>query len=275
MESRSSLALFDLKGRTAVVTGALGKLGPVWVEALLEAGANVAALDLPGAQASPGFRKLQQNYDPDRLFCLQADITDRGSLERALGDLQARYASVDILVNNAGIDQPPAVGNRRFYWHEIPAEVNLRILNVNVIGLFLTTQVFAQPMLQQRSGSIINIGSLYASVSPDARFYDHLEGEVPFFKPPMYGVSKAGVVNLTRYLATHLAPEGVRVNALSPGGVAGGQDEQFLAKYHARVPLGRMAQFQDLKGPLVFLASDASSYMTGSELRIDGGYTAW
>jgi NAD(P)-dependent dehydrogenase (short-subunit alcohol dehydrogenase family) len=124
-------------------------------------------------------------------------------------------------------------------------------------------------------GSIINIGSLYASVAPDPQFYAHLGGTPPFIKSPAYGASKAGVVNLSKFFATHWADRGVRVNTLSPGGVLAGQDEQFKAKYGARVPMRRMAVADDLKGPLVFLASSASSYVTGHELRVDGGFTAW
>jgi NAD(P)-dependent dehydrogenase (short-subunit alcohol dehydrogenase family) len=130
-------------------------------------------------------------------------------------------------------------------------------------------------MVQAGRGSIINIGSLYASVSPDAHFYDHLPSDPPFLKPPAYGASKAALVNLTRYFATHWGPHGVRVNALSPGGVEGGQDPEFRRKFIARVPLGRMAAAQDLRGPLIFLASDASAYVTGIELRVDGGFTSW
>jgi NAD(P)-dependent dehydrogenase (short-subunit alcohol dehydrogenase family) len=130
-------------------------------------------------------------------------------------------------------------------------------------------------MAEGGGGSIVNIGSLYASVSPDQRFYDHLPGSFPFIKSPAYGASKAGVVNLSKYFATHWAARGVRVNTLSPGGVLAGQDEQFKAKYGARVPLGRMARAEDLQGPLVFLASRASAYVTGHELRVDGGFTAW
>jgi NAD(P)-dependent dehydrogenase (short-subunit alcohol dehydrogenase family) len=130
-------------------------------------------------------------------------------------------------------------------------------------------------MVAAGRGSIINIGSLYAGVSPDERFYDHIPGDPPFLKPPAYGASKAAVVNLTRYLATLWAPHGVRVNALSPGGVLGGQDEEFKGKFCHRVPMGRMATAEDLHGPLLFLASRASSYVTGTELMVDGGFTAW
>ncbi len=158
----------------------------------------------------------------------------------------------------------------------MPARCTVRrVLEVNVVGLFQVAQVFGAAMVERGSGSIINIGSLYASVSPDARFYDHLAVDPPFLKPPAYGASKAAVVNLTRYLATHWGPRGVRVNALSPGGVLGGQDGEFRRKFNARVPLGRMAEASDLGGPLVFLASEASSYVNGIELRVDGGYTAW
>jgi NAD(P)-dependent dehydrogenase (short-subunit alcohol dehydrogenase family) len=289
--------LFDLTGRTAVVTGGLGKLGPIWAAALLEAGASVAALDLPGARPSPAFASLVERHGNRQLCVYPADVTDRASLREALAACSRELGEPTILVNNAGIDQPPTVAGgsspsghplglegpatpapSRHRWHDIPAEVCRRILEVNLVGAFMTTQVFAAPMARARRGSIINIGSLYASVSPDARLYDHLSGpgdEAPFIKPPFYGASKAGVVNLSRYLATHLAPHGIRVNALSPGGVLGGQDEEFKRKFSARVPLGRMAAEGDLKGPLLFLASDASAYVTGTELLVDGGFTAW
>lgn len=271
----SVLTQFDLTGRLAVVTGGLGKLGPVWIETLLEAGAAVAAVDLPNAKPSAQFEALTQRFDGRRLRVFRADVTDRESLQNALAACCQELGEPGILVNNAGIDQPPSAGNQRWRLHDIPAEVCRQILNVNLLGTFLTTQVFTQPMVQAKKGSVVNLGSLYAGVSPDARFYDHLPGEPPFLKPPMYGASKAGVVNLSRYLATHLAPFGVRVNTLSPGGVLGGQDEQFRKKFCARVPLGRMAVDADLKGPLLFLASDASAYVTGTELLIDGGFTAW
>jgi NAD(P)-dependent dehydrogenase (short-subunit alcohol dehydrogenase family) len=146
---------------------------------------------------------------------------------------------------------------------------------VNLLGAFTCTQVFLPSLRESGHGSVVNIGSLYASVSPDGRLYDHLDCSPPFLKPPMYGASKAALINLTRYLAAHLGPQRVRVNALSPGGVLGGQDERFLKKFCSRVPLGRMAAPDELAGPLVFLASDASAYVTGIELRADGGFMAW
>jgi NAD(P)-dependent dehydrogenase (short-subunit alcohol dehydrogenase family) len=167
-------------------------------------------------------------------------------------------------VNNAGIDQPPDPAGAA------PSDDDfLRVLDVNTRGTFVASQVFGAAMQRSGGGSIVNIGSLYASISPDPSFYSHIPG---FVKPAAYGASKGGVVQLTKWLARHLAP--VRVNTLSPGGVRGGQDDEFLAKYSARVPLGRMAEPDDLVGPLLFLASDASRYVTGHELRVDGGFTA-
>jgi NAD(P)-dependent dehydrogenase (short-subunit alcohol dehydrogenase family) len=155
---------------------------------------------------------------------------------------------------------------------DVPLDDFRRVLDVNLAGTFNATQVFGAAMAKEGRGSIVNIGSLYASVAPDPGLYDHLEP--PFLKPPAYGASKAGVVNLTRYLARLWGPRGVRVNSLSPGGVRGGQDPEFVRKYVARTPLGRMAEREDLVGPLLFLASDASRYLTGHELRVDGGFTA-
>jgi NAD(P)-dependent dehydrogenase (short-subunit alcohol dehydrogenase family) len=231
-----------LRGRVAVVTGALGNLGPVWTRALAAEGATVVGIDVrEGEDVRP------------------ADVTDRASLERVLEEIE----TPSILVNNAGIDAPPGSAG---------GESLMSTLEVNVAGVFNATQVFGEAMCRAGGGSIVNIGSLYASVAPIPAFYDHIEP--PFVKPAAYGASKAAVVNLTRYFARLWGPYGVRVNALSPGGVLAGQDEEFVRKYSERVPLGRMARTEDLVAPLLFLVSDASAYVTGHELRVDGGFTA-
>lgn len=266
---------FSLDGQIAVVTGAAGKLGPVWVEALLEAGARVAALELPGAPASPAFQTLAAHATGDRLCRIDCDITSRASIVEARQHVVVQLGEPAILVNNAGVDQPPDSGGNRSAIEDLPLEQFRRMVDVNLLGTFQVIQLFGAPMAARGQGSIINIGSLYASVSPDQRFYDHLPGSLPFLKSPAYGASKAGVVSLTKYFATLWGGAGVRVNTLSPGGVLGGQDAQFKQKYGARVPLGRMAEPDDLKGPLVFLASRAASYVSGHELRVDGGFTAW
>lgn len=262
---------FRLDGAVAVVTGACGRLGPVWIEGLAAAGAKVAALDVPGVSRER-LAPLLARFGAD-VAAGEADVTNRASLEAALAWCGRTLGRPTILVNNAGIDAPPSAGATSPAIEDMSADAWKKVLDVNVVGAFQAAQVFGGAMLAAGAGSIINIGSLYASVSPDRRFYDHMDP--PFLKPPAYGASKAALVNLTRYLATHWAPRGVRVNALSPGGVLGGQDADFRRKFTDRVPLGRMAEPADLAGPLVFLASDASRYVTGVELRVDGGFTAW
>jgi NAD(P)-dependent dehydrogenase (short-subunit alcohol dehydrogenase family) len=249
----------------AVVTGALGKLGPVWIAALSDAGATVVGIDLRADGSDPprGCSGLEVG-----------DVTDRSSLDAVRARVLREYDVPSVLVNNAGIDQPPDAAARTYRVEEVPLDDFRRTLDVNLAGAFNAIQVFGSTMRDAARGSIVNIGSLYASIAPEPRFYDHIEAEPPFLKPAAYGASKAGVVSLTRYFARLWGPHGVRVNALSPGGVAGGQDDEFLRKYSARVPLGRMADVSDLAGPLVFLASDASRYVTGHELRVDGGFTA-
>ncbi len=267
--------MFRLDDEVAAVSGAKGRLGPVWIEALLEAGARVAALDLPDSKPSERFARLLDGEFSARLRVYDCDVTDRESLQSASDQIAGDLTAPSILVNNAGIDQPPDSAGSRHLVQDVPIEQFRRMVEVNLLGTFQATQVFGQPMIERGRGSIVNIGSLYASVSSDQRFYDHFPGEPPFLKSPAYGASKAGVVNLTRFFSTLWGATGVRVNTLSPGGVLGGQDADFKRKYCDRVPLGRMAEAEDLKGPLIFLTSGASSYVTGIELRVDGGFTAW
>lgn len=265
---------FRLDGRIALVTGASGKLGPIWIDALAGAGATVVGLDLEQGLGRPEIAGLRERYG-ERFAAYAADVTNRASLETACARVIAEHGAPAVLVNNAGIDQPPAGGAARHRMEDVPLEVSRAVFEVNTLGAFQAAQVFGREMVKAGRGSIVNIGSLYASVSPDLRFYDHFPGDPPFLKPPAYGASKAALVNLTKYLATVWAPHNVRVNALSPGGVEGGQDAEFKRKFCARVPLGRMAEADDLAGPLLFLASDASSYVTGIELCVDGGFTVW
>jgi NAD(P)-dependent dehydrogenase (short-subunit alcohol dehydrogenase family) len=246
-----------LGGSVAVVTGALGKLGPVWTAALEEAGATVIGIDV---HAGGGLET--------------ADVTDREALAAVRDRIVAQHGPPSILVNSAGIDESPESAGTTYRIEDVPLEGFRQVLDVNLVGVFNATQVFGSAMRDAGRGAIVNIGSLYASVAPEPSFYDHMPVDPPFLKPAAYGASKAGVVSLTRYFARLWGPNGVRVNALSPGGVRAGQDEQFVAKYTERVPLGRLAEPDDLGGPLVFLCSDASRYLTGHELRVDGGFTA-
>jgi NAD(P)-dependent dehydrogenase (short-subunit alcohol dehydrogenase family) len=254
-------AELGLEGRVAIVTGALGNLGPVWTEAFADSGMHVVGIDLQRAPAG----------HPVRIE--QGDVTDRQSLLHIREVVETDIGVPAVLVNNAGIDQPPGV-TETFVEEEIPLEDFRATLDVNLLGAFNAIQVFGSAMRDAGGGSIVNIGSLYASVAPEPSFYDHIDVQPPFRKPPAYGASKAGLLSLTRYFARLWGPSGVRVNALSPGGVRGSQDDAFLRKYCARVPLARMAESTDLVGPMLFLASDASAYVTGHELRVDGGFTA-
>lgn len=238
-----------LEGRVAVVTGAHGLLGPVWSSTLRDAGMTVVGLDV---REGDGVR--------------EADVRDRDALRAVLETLDE---APSVLVNNAGIDFVPGPGAGG--QDEGPFRDTI---DVNVTGLFNTTEVFGSAMRDAGRGSIVNIGSLYAGAAPDPSMYEHLALDPPFLKPPAYGASKAGVVSLTRYFARLWGPHGVRVNALSPGGVLGEQDPEFLRKFTARTPLRRLAESGDLTGPLLFLASDASRYVTGQELLVDGGFTA-
>ena len=249
------MTLDGLAGRVAIVTGALGNLGPVWSSTLADAGMIVIGLDV---QPAP---------DGSAVHLEQADVRDRAALERILELVLREHDAPSVLVNNAGIDFPPTPGGGG---QEESAFAET--LAVNLTGVLNATEIFGAAMCAAGRGSIVNIGSLYASVAPDPALYDHLDP--PFVKPAAYGASKAGVISLTRYFARLWGPAGVRVNALSPGGVRVAQDDEFRRKFCARVPLGRMAEPADLVGPMLFLASDASSYVNGQELRVDGGFTA-
>jgi NAD(P)-dependent dehydrogenase (short-subunit alcohol dehydrogenase family) len=261
----------ELEGSVAVVTGAFGKLGPVWVSALAGAGATVVGVDVRDDGAAGLSERAAAAGGSFQLEL--ADVRDRAALGEVAHRLEATEGTPEVLVNSAGIDQPPSVDGVTARIEDVPTEDFRTTVDVNLTGTFNATQAFGAPMAKAGRGSVVNIGSLYASIAPEPSFYDHLELDPPFLKPAAYGASKAGVLNLTRYFARLWGPHGVRVNALSPGGVRGGQDDDFVRKYCARVPLGRMAEADDLTGPLLFLVSDSSRYLTGHELRVDGGFT--
>jgi NAD(P)-dependent dehydrogenase (short-subunit alcohol dehydrogenase family) len=261
-----------LDGQVAVLTGARGNLGSLWCETLLDAGAAVLALDREDASPAPRYAALARER-PAGLCEASADVRDRGALQRALELCRSTLGEPDALVCAAGIDSPPGAGERHTF-PDLPLEAVHAFLDTNLLGTLLCTQVFGAGMAQRGAGSIVLIGSLYASHAPDPRLYAHLPGEPPFLKSPGYGAAKAGVVNLARYLCALWGPAGVRVNVLSPGGVRAGQDEEFQRKYRERVPLRRMAEPEDLAGPLLFLVSAASGYVSGLELLADGGLSA-
>jgi NAD(P)-dependent dehydrogenase (short-subunit alcohol dehydrogenase family) len=267
-------AEISLVGEVAVVTGICGRLGPVWAYALLDAGASVVGIDIR-AEASQPLKGVDQSAFAGQYLGIQADVTDRSSLRKATMIHADQIGPPSILVNNAAIDQPPSAEGGSWRFDDVPENLSAAILDVNAAGVLRACQVYGPEMVRRGRGSIINIGSLYGIVAPDPRLYTHLDLDPPFLKPPAYGMSKAAVAALTRYLAALWGGTGVRVNTLSPGGVLGGQDPFFLQKFTARVPMGRMATTKDLTGPLLFLASGLSSYVNGIELVVDGGYVCW
>ncbi len=269
---------FDLSGRVALVSGGAGLLGREFCRTLAEAGAAVAVVDRNGEAAQRVADDL--NLAGYRALALTTDITRPDSVQAMLASLLSGLGRLDILVNSAALDpkfDPEAVarGLPPGAFEDYPLEQWNAALNVNLTGLFLVTQACVRPMLAQgKKGSIINIGSTYGLNGPDQRIYVK-EGRRVAFKPVYYPVTKAAVLGFTKYLAAYYAGTEIRVNALTPGGVFNNHEEYFVQNYSARTILGRMARQDEMNGALLFLASDASSYMTGSNLVVDGGWTAW
>lgn len=266
---------FRMDGRVAIVTGGAGLLGAEFCRTLAEAGASVVVADLDAARAEYGAAGLRAAGG--KAIGLGLDVTQLESVTRAFGQIRTEHGRVDVLVNSAALDPKfdPAHHERATNaFEDYPLEMWNQALAVNLTGMFLCSQAVSRPMLEQGSGVIINICSTYGLVGPDQRIYAQ-PGKPRQFKPVYYSVTKAGVLGMTRYLSTYFAGTGLRVNALTPGGVFNDHDDGFVAQYAARTVLGRMARRDEMNGALLFLASDASSYMTGSNLIVDGGWTAW
>jgi NAD(P)-dependent dehydrogenase (short-subunit alcohol dehydrogenase family) len=272
------LERFDLTGRTAIVTGGPGLLGQEFCRTLAEAGAAVIVADLqyPGAQATASSLQ-EKGY---QALAVEVDVTQPESVCAMVKATQEAFGSLDILVNSAALDpkfDPGALAEGDTplgAFEDYPLAAWQQALDVNLTGMFLCCQAAVRPMLSQGQGVMINICSTYGLVGPDQRIYQR-QGQQTSFKPVYYSVTKAGVLGMTRYLAAYYAGKNIRVNALTPGGVYNNHDETFLNAYSSRAVLGRMARRDEMNGALLFLASDASSYMTGANLVVDGGWTAW
>lgn len=270
---------FNLQGQTALVTGGAGLLGREFCRTLAQAGAAVMVADVQ----TDATRQVAKDLESQGLAAaaVTMDITSPGSVASGMQAAQQLAGRLDILVNSAALDpkfdaaaRQSGAGGQSGQFETYPLSAWQQALDVNLTGMFLCCQAAGRIMLEQGQGVIINLCSMYGLVGPDQRLYQR-PNQPPQFKPVYYSVTKAGVLGLTRYLAAYYAGKNIRVNALTPGGVFNDHDETFLQAYAARAVLGRMARKDEMNGALLFLASSASAYMTGANLVVDGGWTAW
>ena len=267
--------MFSLEGKTAIVTGGAGILGRYFCSALAEFGANVAVVDLDAKKAVELAGELDSRYGVDAIG-IGCDVSSPASVKKMLETALKKFKEVHILHNNAA---SKGKSLKDFFepLENFSLKVWKEIMAVNLDGMFLTAQAVGEQMKKQKKGgSVIQTASIYGIMAPDQRIYEGSEYQGRAINTPaVYSASKGGVTALTKYLASYWAPAGIRVNSLTPGGVRSGQNTVFQKKYAQRVPMGRMAEPEEMAGALVYLASDASSYVTGQNLIVDGGLHAW
>lgn len=267
--------LFDLSGKTALVTGGVGIQGTRITRGLAANGADVAIIDLDQAAVETAAAEIADRYGVKTLG-LTCDVADKDAVVKMTTAVKSHFGGIDILHNNAA---SKSKNPREFFvpFEDFDFDVWRQVMSVNIDGMFLVAQAVGKQMVAQgRGGSIIQTASTYGLVGPDFRIYEGSEYMgMRITTPAAYAASKGAVVQLTRYLATYWGDKGIRVNTLVPGGIESGQNQTFQDNYGARVPLGRMAHVDEMVGAVVFLASDAASYMTGQMVVVDGGWTAW
>lgn len=279
-KSEINFGKFEIRNRWALITGAAGLLGMEHVRALLDIGANVVLQDIDPKKLEQARIRLEDEYPQSKLVFSVSDITSEDSMNNLKSELNNAGILVNILVNNAAInpkyDLVSAAGQKtRLENFDLQDwEYQLR---VGLTGSFLCSKVFGSVMAQNGGGVIVNVASDLSIISPDQRLYQKsgIQPDEQPVKPVTYSVIKSGLIGLTKYLATYWCNSGVRVNALSPGGVFDGQSDEFILKLSALIPLGRMANADEYRSAIQFLCSDASAYMTGQNLIIDGGRSTW
>ena len=267
---------FDLIGRTAVVTGGGGILGTGFCRVLAAHGARVAVMDVNLQAAEEAVQAIRRTNPAAELEAYACNVADPVQVQQTVTDIVQRFGSIDILHNNAATKTGDL---QKFFepFETYDLSTWREIMSVNIDGMFLMAQAVGKQMVAQgHGGSIIQTASIYGVVAPDQRIYEGSQymGRA-INTPAVYSASKAAVIGLTQYLASYWGEHGIRVNTLTPGGVESGQNDVFSKRYSARVPLGRMAQAGEMESALLFLASDASSYVTGHNLIVDGGLTSW
>ena len=275
MTETSYRSRFDLQGKVAIVTGGAGTLGRHFCAGLAEAGATVVVADVDGAGAQKLAGELRRRYEGSALG-LECDVSDPESVEAMVARVVAEYGGIDVLHNNAA-GKTEDLDAFFAPFEEYTLQQWRKVMAVNLDGMFLVAQAVGKRMAERgKGGSIIQTASIYGIMAPDHRIY---EGSMYLGRqintPAAYTASKAGIIGLTRHLATYWADKGIRVNTLTPGGTESGQNEEFKRRYSSRVPLGRMAVPEEMVGALLYLASDASAYVTGQNIIVDGGLNAW
>lgn len=276
MDDHSPWKPFDLSGQVAIVTGGAGLLGRQYCDTIARAGGHAVVADIDGAAAKALADEISAACGVEALG-LAVDVAATDSVAGMVEVVMERFGRIDALVNNAAVNpkfDTEHVSDHSARFEDFPLDQWNQSLAVNITGPFLCARAAAPVMVKQGRGAIVNIASTYGLVGPDQRLYQR-EGQPPAYKPVTYTVSKAAMIGLTKYLATYFAGTGVRANTLSPGGVFAGHDDEFVRRYSARTVLGRMAKADEMNSALLFLISDASSYMTGANLVVDGGWTAW
>src|SRR5262245_1002677 len=259
--------LFDLGGRVAILTGGAGLLGREYALALSQAGARVVIADTDIESGLKVAREVQQECGA--AIFIETDVSSKSSVESMVAQTLKQWQRIDILINNAALDpkfDPVNASTHIGSFEDYPLELWNKSVAVNLTGMFLCAQAVAKPMLASCRGVIVNISSIYGLVGPDQRIYQKANVHERACKPVTYSVTKSATLGLTRYLATYWAGQNIRVNTLTPGGVFNGHDDEFTQRYSQRTPIGRMARSSEYCGALLFLVSDASSYMTGANL---------